>query len=325
MLSRYNGGLHLEVVGGTAGWSYEDWVGPFYPVNPPKGFSRLSFYSGFFDCVEVNSTFYRHFSPAVAEKWLREVESNDRFVFLVKLYRSFTHGRADEVHETSAGKAVVSEFLAPFAESQRLGGLLVQFSEYFRDTPMARDRISSIIDGFAGIKLFLELRHSSWYTDKASKFIADRHAEVIAIDQPGLEGMVGLGPAILGEVGYFRLHGRNQEAWELGRKSLAQKRSARGSFDLNEPGRNERYNYLYSGPELDEIEAKIRKAGERCNRIYVVANNHPMGKAVANALELIRRLRNQERVRMPETVIKYFPELEKTAEKVSIGPQDLLF
>ena len=315
----------MQVVGGTAGWSYEDWVGPFYPIDPPKGFSRLAFYSGFFDCVEVNSTFYRHFPPWVAEKWLREVEFNERFVFLVKLHKSFTHGRTDEAKETSDDKAVVSEFLAPFVESGRLGGLLVQFSEYFRDNPAARDRISSIIDGFAGIKLFLELRHSSWYTDKASEFIADRHVDVIAIDQPGLDGMVGLDPDVVGEVGYFRLHGRNREMWELGRSSLANKKSASGQADLNEPGRNDRYNYLYSESDLDEIEAKIRKVGERCNRIYVVANNHPMGKAVANALELVRRLRNQERVRMPETVIKYIPELEKVAEKVSVGPQDTLF
>ncbi len=313
------------MVGGTAGWSYEDWVGPFYPIDPPRGFSRLAFYSGFFDCVEVNSTFYRHFSPAVAEKWLREVEPNERFVFLVKLHNSFSHGRTVGSREISADKTIVSEFLAPFVESRKLGGLLVQFSEYFRDTPAARDRIASIVDGFAGIRLFLELRHSSWYTDSASEFIADRRADVIAIDQPGLDGLVGLDPDIVGEVGYFRLHGRNQEAWKLGRKSLAQKRSARDSFDLTEPGRNDRYNYLYSVAELDEIEAKIRKVGERCSKIYVVANNHPMGKAVANALELVRRLRNQQRVRMPDTVIKYFPELEKAAVRVSVGPQDTLF
>ena len=315
----------MEVVGGTAGWSYEDWVGPFYPADPPKGFSRLAFYSGFFDCVEVDSTFYRHFLPSVAEKWLREVECNDRFVFLIKLHKNFTHGRPEEAKDTSTDKTVVSDFLAPFVEGKKLGGLLVQFSEYFKDAQAARDRISSIVDEFAGIPLFFELRHVSWYTEKASRFIAERHIDVIAIDQPDLKGMVGLNPCIVGEIGYFRLHGRNKEKWELGRKSLAEKKSAPVVTDVSEPGRNARYNYLYSESELDEIEVKIRSVGERCRRIYVVANNHPMGKAVANALELVRRLRNQETVRMPETVIRYFPELEKVAERVNLGPQASLF
>lgn len=89
--------------------------------------------------------------------------------------------------------------------------------------------------------------------------------------------------------------------------------------------RNARYDYLYGVSELDEIERKIRKVKERCDRVYVVANNHPMGKAVANALELVKRLRNVEKVRIPDTVIKYFPELGKIAERIDVSPLGDLF
>ena len=48
---------------GTLGWSYEDWVGRFYPQKRPRGFDELAYLARFFDCVEVNSSFYRPPSP----------------------------------------------------------------------------------------------------------------------------------------------------------------------------------------------------------------------------------------------------------------------
>ena len=315
----------MEILGGTAGWSYDDWVGPFYPEHPPKAFSRLEFYSNYFDCVEVDSTFYRHFSPKVAEKWLSEVEANRDFVFLTKLYKSFTHGNHKVGDELNSDRRIVLEFLQPFMDRRKLGGVLVQFSEYFRDSPSSRGYISFVSDQFRQIQLFFELRHTSWYTPQAGEFLRHEGVSAIAVDQPLLRGMVELIPEIAGETGYFRLHGRNRTMWEESRKTLAERRSPSGVSGKDDPGRNDRYNYLYSSAELDEIEGKIRRVAERCKRIYVVANNHPMGKAVANALELVKRLRNQERVRMPDTVFKYFPELEKIAERVSASPKDSLF
>lgn len=315
----------MEILGGTAGWSYDDWVGPFYPQDPPKGFSRLKFYSKFFDCVEVDSTFYRHFPPKVAEKWLGDTEDNPNFVFLAKLYKSFTHGNRESGDELDADRKIVMEFLRPLLEQRKLGGVLVQFSEYFKDGISSRNYLPSIVDQFDRIQLFFELRHESWYTPQAMEFLKERGISVIAIDQPRLRGMVGLAPDVVGETGYFRLHGRNEKMWEISRKTLAERRSSSGSTANDDVGRNDRYNYLYSSSELDEIEGEIRRVAERCKRIYLVANNHPMGRAVANALELVRRLRGQERVSVPDTVIKYFPELEKIAEKVDVSPKDTLF
>jgi uncharacterized protein YecE (DUF72 family) len=315
----------MEIRGGTAGWSYDDWVGPFYPQDPPKGFSRLRFYSGFFDCVEVDSTFYRHFPPKVSEKWLAEVEDNKSFMFLTKLHKDFTHGARERGSRMDVDGEVVMEFLKPFVEQRKLGGMLVQFSEYFGDSQASRDHVRFLSDRFRDTPLFFELRHKSWYTGAAREFLKVNDISVIAIDQPLLKGMVELLPDVVGETGYFRLHGRNEKMWEIGRKTLAERKGASRPMDSDDPGRNDRYNYLYSDAELDEIEGKIRRVAERCKRIYLVANNHPMGKAVANALELVRRLRNQDRVKVPDTVIKYFPELEKISERVDVSPKDTLF
>lgn len=310
---------------GTSGWSYDDWVGPFYPERSGRGFSRLGFYAEFFDCVEVNSTFYRHFPPEVGEKWLGEVEGNQNFVFIVKLFREFTHGNKARGADFDFNRKTVLSFLSPFADREKLGGVLIQFSEFFRDTQASRDKVSALLDNFHAFQLFLELRHSSWYKPEGREFLDRGNASLVAIDQPGLAGMAEFNSEIAGSTAYVRLHGRNVDEWGASRKDLSARlrngnAGARGSGD-----RNARYNYLYNSGELDEIEREVSKVRERCDRVYVVANNHPMGKAVANALDLIKRLRNLERVRVPDTVIKYFPDLAKIAEKVETGVGGDLF
>ncbi|MBK7106574.1 MAG: DUF72 domain-containing protein [Ignavibacteriae bacterium] len=45
---------------GTAGWSYKDWVPNFYPFDQSKDISWLTYYSRYFNMVEVNSTYYTY-------------------------------------------------------------------------------------------------------------------------------------------------------------------------------------------------------------------------------------------------------------------------
>lgn len=313
----------MEVLGGTAGWSYADWYGPFYPEKKEKGFSELGFYADFFDCVEVNSSFYRHFPSTTAEKWLMEVRRNPNFVFIVKLFKEFTHGNRGRDEEFLKNKRAVLEFLAPFQERRKLGGVLVQFSEYFRESDHAMAYISLLNDTFHDVQLFFELRHVSWYTHRASEFLGRNGINVIAIDQPQLKGMAGFDTEMLNGIGYVRLHGRNLKMWETSRRTLRGEAATPVESEVAE--RNKRYDYLYSTSELDEVERKIRTVQERCARTYLIMNNHPLGKAVANALDLVRRLRGQEKIRMPETVLRFFPELGKIAERVDVNPLGNLF
>ena len=53
---------------GTAGWSYRDWEGLFYPKPRPRGFDPLAYVARYMDVVEVNSTFYRPVDPDVARR-----------------------------------------------------------------------------------------------------------------------------------------------------------------------------------------------------------------------------------------------------------------
>ncbi len=70
---------HLQI--GTSGYSFPDWVGPFYPPGTPKG-EMLNFYSKHFSTVELNSTYYRIMHPKVS--WNMVNKTPEDFQFTIK-------------------------------------------------------------------------------------------------------------------------------------------------------------------------------------------------------------------------------------------------
>jgi len=108
-----------------------------YPKPKPKKFDPLRYLAGYFDTVEVNSTFYRPAAPEAARKWAERVKENDRFRFALKLWRRFTHEREaaftrEEVDAVRAG-------LDPIADAGRLGAVLLQFPWSFRNDEANRE------------------------------------------------------------------------------------------------------------------------------------------------------------------------------------------
>ena len=73
---------------GTSGFSYRDWVGPFYPPGTPSA-RMLEEYSRIFRTVEINSTYYAIPPVRTAESLLRR--TGDDFLFTVKLPGEMTH------------------------------------------------------------------------------------------------------------------------------------------------------------------------------------------------------------------------------------------
>src|SRR3989442_2940911 len=122
---------------GTAGWSYKDWEGIFYP----PGMSRrkqhpLEYLAQCFDVVEINTSFYGHIKPELAKLWTRKVAAvNPHFVFTAKLHRSFTHSPIAVMEPTSAATIKPSdedevqarEGLDALATERKFVALLIQF------------------------------------------------------------------------------------------------------------------------------------------------------------------------------------------------------
>jgi uncharacterized protein YecE (DUF72 family) len=78
----------LQVYVGCSGWSYDAWLGHFYPANlDRRGF--LKYYSQVFDFVEIDSSFYRPPNLFMTRRWASVTPNNFRFT--AKFPRSITH------------------------------------------------------------------------------------------------------------------------------------------------------------------------------------------------------------------------------------------
>ena len=113
---------------GTAGFSYKDWRGFFYPESVRHG-DYLEFYSKRFSCVELDFTYYRQ--PFAANMAAMVSKVPDCFRFTVKAHRTMTH-------EIAGQEQLAKEFetfrqgVFPIAESGKLACILFQFPWSFR-------------------------------------------------------------------------------------------------------------------------------------------------------------------------------------------------
>ena len=284
---------------GTAGWSYKDWVPSFYPKNQSGGFDWLQFYSQYFNCVEVNSTYYTYISPKIVDGWIKKVEGSDDFVFHIKLHQDFTHKRKFDELNIKA----VRYNLDQLRKSERLGGLLIQFPYSYSFDGNSVQHIQKLRDIFSDVSCFVEVRHQSWKNNRALEFFKENDLTLCTIDQPQIGQAIEFDPIITNDKAYIRFHGRNAEAWK---KSLA---------NFGKPQTYEeqssRYSYLYSPGELVEIEQKVKSIQHKVKEVNVIMNNHPQGDAVANAFELIHLLEEKTKVEMPPTITRAYPRLQE--------------
>jgi uncharacterized protein YecE (DUF72 family) len=284
---------------GTAGWSYKDWLGTFYPERSSRRFDALAFSAALFDTTEINSTFYRIPPPAMTRSWARRVKQNPGFSFTAKLYRGFTH-------ERDAGDPEEKAFLdamAPLEDAGLLGGVLVQLPFSFHREPDTQAHLDRVLDRFASCPLAVEFRHDSWNTDDTLRGLAERGAAFVNIDQPAIGRNLPATNHVTAPIAYYRFHGRNAGKW------------------FGQTSNQERYDYLYSQEELEpwaeRIEAaEVRLSGAdaegkrpaRAKGVYAIFNNHFRGQAPANALILRERLTGQK-IAAPAELRRTYPAL----------------
>ena len=286
---------------GPAGWSYKDWWGIVYPAKKPRGFHELSFLAQYFDAVEINVTFYRPLAPKTAAGWLQHIEKHQKFRFTAKLWRGFTHDR----NATAADEQEFKDGLAPLVEAARLGALLLQFPWSFRNTAENRDLVARLRERFAEYPLVLEVRHASWSEPGTLDLLEQLDLGLCNIDQPLFKRSIEPAALATSAIGYVRLHGRNYQSWFTENKHVG-----------------ERYDYLYSLRELEPWLDRIKAIEHTTKDTYLVTNNHYLGKAVVNAIEISSILKAQP-VTAPPGLTEKYPELRDFATQD--GPGQLSF
>jgi uncharacterized protein YecE (DUF72 family) len=285
---------------GPAGWAYSDWNGYVYPSRKPKGFLEASFLAEFFDTIEINTSFYQPLRPDHAALWVERVANNPRFLFTAKLWQRFTH----DPSATKQDEKAVRAGFDVLRKASKLGAILLQFPFSFHSTDENRNYLSQVLARFADYPLAVELRHGSWQTETTLDALRQHRAGFCNIDQPIIGQSLKPAAAVTSPVGYVRLHGRRYDTW----------------FDDNPATpSHERYNYLYSVEELKPWVDRVRSIDEQADETYVITNNHYLGKAVVNALQLISILKGT-RIRVPEPLRQHYPELEKIASEMPTEP-----
>ncbi len=300
-----------SVLIGTSGYSYpgpppKGWFGAFYPEKKAKGFDDLKYYSSIFNTVEINSTFYRPPSEAITKGWVSKTPPD--FSFAIKLWQKFTHPMkisrksSDEKWEAATQKDF-DDFrsgVLPLAESGKLGALLFQFPAGFHCTPENMEKLEAALRWFYDYPKVVELRHRSWgeRSSDMKSLLEENRASGVQIDEPKFATSIRQEIEPIGEIFYFRAHGRNAKAWWNPKESW------------------ERYDYLYSREEIRGHAERIKTAASApaVKKGFAFYNNHARANAAANAIMLSQELGSRLKAMPGETILSKFPELAQPKE-----------
>jgi uncharacterized protein YecE (DUF72 family) len=273
-------------------WDLEPFDKYFYPPHPPKGFRKLRYYSQFFDCVEVNATFYNSsFTPAQSQRWLNDVAENPDFIFTVKLYRGFTH----TFDATAADVKVIHAFLDPLAEAGKLGGLLIQFPYSFTSLSERRQYLMRLSRAFQPHRLFVEVRHNSWNTPLMYNFFQENKLHLVNVDLPQIRRHMPLTALASDGCAYFRMMGRNALHWQY-------------------PRQGDRYLYRYTEEELLYLVKLIEYV--KAHTTFVVFHNDPEANSLFNGFQLRQLVGQKKRMVGPRNLVNAFPQLKAMGAKV---------
>ncbi|MDR0448781.1 MAG: DUF72 domain-containing protein [Treponema sp.] len=256
-----------EILIGTSGYDYNEWVGPVYPESTPKK-AFLGVYGGMFPTVELNFSYYNMPKPENLAKML--VNGGPNLTFSIKAHQTLTH-KIDAFKWENEAKTYLAA-LEPMLGEKRLEAVLFQFPYSFHYTPENRTYLDKLLKYFKDVPAAVEFRKSDWYTGKVIEGMKKRNIPLVSLDMPELKGLPPLMDVVTAPMAYVRFHGRNKEAWW-------------GS------NAHEQYNYLYSDKEIEAWVDRIQRIAEQTKRILVYFNNHAFGKAARNAQTLEKLLK----------------------------------
>jgi uncharacterized protein YecE (DUF72 family) len=254
---------------GTCGYSYKDWIGPFYPPTVRKE-EMLPYYASIFHAVEIDASFYGILAPNVTRRMI--TATPDRFRFCFKAPQTVTHAPDLTTPHVHPDANLFTESLRPMVDAGKLGAVLLQFPNGFRPAPAAVAYFERIVEAFEDLPLVAEFRNGEWQTARTIELLSELNVGWCNVDMPRYESLMLPSSDVTGSVGYLRFHGRNAEKWWTGDNAT-------------------RYDYLYTAEELVPWADRVAEVQEQAEQTYAFFNNHARGNAVRNAevfAELVR-------------------------------------
>lgn len=156
---------------GCSGWSYDGWLGHFYPSNLDRK-DFLKYYSQVFDFVEIDSSFYNAPNVFMTKRWASL--TSDNFRFTAKFPRSITH------EKRLAADADSEKELRYFFDVMRplrtkLLALLLQLppSLTAKEGVKKLEILTNMLD--QDFRYAIEFRHQSWFERSVYRLLSDNN------------------------------------------------------------------------------------------------------------------------------------------------------
>ena len=222
------------------------------------------------------------------------------FVFDIKLHQLLSRHRAeakflppdlrrelplagDVVKLTSQSEKLVLQRmlreLAPIVTSKKFGAFLLQLSPAFSPREHILAELDHLFALLSGYRVAVELRNRAWMNDEQAlstvEFFRERRATLVTVDAPETEHFTVMPRTHVvsnSSLAYYRLHGRDAQAFVRGRTVA------------------DRFNYQYSGEELEEIARHIITWSRDVQEFHAVFNNNRSDFAPAAARKLLQLL-----------------------------------
>jgi len=230
---------------GCSGFMYNHWLRTFYPEEIPKR-RWFEYYSGIFDTVELNVTFYRLPKAETFQKWYDITPKT--FSFSLKGSRFITHiKRLNEPRD-----ALKRFFDAVMNLKEKLSVILWQLPLGMKYEPGRFSDFISLLENYR-VRNAFEFRHESWINGDTIDALKKSGYALCMTDWPEFNKEHPLTADFV----YMRRHGYG------------------GS-----------YNTCYSREDLKKDARKIRDYLKKGTDVYIYFNNDANGYAPKNALEL---------------------------------------
>lgn len=185
----------MEYFIGTSGWQYPHWKEVFYPVFLRQD-QWLSYYTNFFNTVEVNVTFYRDVKETTIKRWV-EV-SPEGFLFSIKMSRFITHIKRLRVERES----LIKFLNKAEAFGKKCGVILIQLPPSLKfDLSIMEDFLSLLDPKF---RYTIEPRNKTFLDDRFFDLLERKRVAFCISDSAGRYPYF---EATTTDFIYIRLHG----------------------------------------------------------------------------------------------------------------------
>jgi uncharacterized protein YecE (DUF72 family) len=297
-----------KILVGTASWADPSLIKSkrFYPADAKSPESRLRYYATRFPLVEVDSSYYALPSAANAEKWIERTPED--FAFNIKAFRLLTgHQTPQKVLPKDIADELQLHFVTnknlyykdtpaeirdelwrrfelgirPLKEGGKLRTVHFQFPHWVKPAPRTLAHIEECVDRLCDYKLAVEFRSMGWFDGVRDNETLDWEQRLgvvhVVVDEPQnipAKAIPQVWATTDAKVAIVRLHGRNEETWDIKGATAA----------------SDRFDYDYSEQELDGLAQQIEELSRTVDELHVIFNNNFEDQGVRNGTTMMRRL-----------------------------------